>query len=202
MFNFLHTFTPNPILLSFGNFRIYWYGLFIVLGILTALTISLKLAQKFNLSQNKIFDLGFWIIVFGIIGARIYHIFLEFEYYLAKPLDIFKIWQGGIAIHGALIAGILVIYFFSKKEKLNFWLLTAVIVPGLAFAQAIGRWGNYFNQELFGTPTNLPWGIPISLLNRPNQFISNKFFHPTFIYESLGNLAIFGILLFILFKIG
>jgi len=201
MLNFLHNFHPQPILISFGNIHIYWYGFFIVLAILAALTITLKLAKKFNISQNKIFDLGFWMVVIGIIGARIYHVLLELGYYLENPLDIFKIWQGGLAIHGALIAGVLTLLFFVRKEKVDFWLTTAIIVPGLALAQAIGRWGNYFNQELFGSPTDLAWGIPIDLINRPIEFISAEFFHPTFFYESLGSLIIFAILMFLLLKI-
>ncbi len=199
--NFLHNFHPNPILISFGNINIYWYGLFMVVAILSALTITLKLARKFNLSPNKVFDLGFWIIIGGIIGARLYHVFLEFGYYMEKPLDIFKVWQGGLAIHGALIVGIIMLYFFAKKYKINFWLFSAIIVPGLALAQAIGRWGNYFNGELFGKATDVAWGIPIGLMSRPNRYISHEFFHPTFLYESLGNLIIFAILIFILFKI-
>lgn len=201
MFNFLHNFHPQPILVSFGNIHIYWYGFFIVLAILAALTITLKLAKRFGLYQNEIFDLGFWLIVVGIIGARIYHVLLELPYYLKNPLDIFKVWQGGLAIHGALIAGIIMLYFFAKKKKFSFWLTTAIIIPGLVLAQAIGRWGNYFNQELFGKPTNLLWGIPIDLMNRPNKFISAEFFHPAFLYESLGNLIILIIILFLLFKI-
>ncbi len=196
MFTFLHNFQPKPILFSFGSISIYWYGLFVVLGILSAVFISYKLADVYKIDKEKIIDLAFWIIVFGIIGARIYHIFLEFNYYLKHPLDVFKIWNGGIAIHGGIIAGLIVIYLFSKKEKINFWLLTSIIVPGLALGQAIGRWGNYFNQELFGLPTNLPWGIPINIINRPIQYISFSYFHPTFLYESLGNLLIFFILFF------
>ena len=94
MLNFLHTFEPNPVLVSFGNIQGQWYGFFIVIAILVALTISLRLAKRFNLSQNKIFDLGFWLIILGIVGARIYHIFLEFSYYLENPLDMFKGWEG------------------------------------------------------------------------------------------------------------
>ncbi|MFH1822677.1 MAG: prolipoprotein diacylglyceryl transferase family protein, partial [Patescibacteria group bacterium] len=86
-------------------------------------------------------------------------------------------------------------WYFSKKHNLNFWLISAILAPSLALAQAIGRWGNYFNQELFGLPTNLPWGIPINIINRPIEYISSEFFHPTFLYESLGNLLIFGLLI-------
>ncbi len=193
--NFLHTFHPNPILISLGPINIYWYGFFIVLGTLTAIFITLKLADYYKIKKETIIDLAFWLIINGVIGARLYHILLELQYYLSNPLDVIKIWQGGLAIHGAILAGIIVIWRFSKKHQYNFWLLSSIIVPGLALAQAIGRWGNYFNQELFGKPTKLAWGIPIDLANRPIEYISNEFFHPAFLYESIGNLLIFFILI-------
>jgi phosphatidylglycerol:prolipoprotein diacylglycerol transferase len=198
MFNFLHTFSPTPLLISFGPLHVYWYGLFIVLGVLTGLTVSLKISKAIGLSPSKIFDLAFWMIIFGIIGARIYHVLLEWDYYSQDYWNILKVWQGGLAIHGGIIAGLLVITYFCWKEKVNFWLVAAVFAPGIAIGQAIGRWGNYFNQELFGTPTNLPWGIPINFMNRPDQYLSANYFHPTFLYESLGDILIFLILLFII----
>lgn len=198
MFNFLHSFLPAPILISFGSVRIYWYGLFIVFGVLAALTVALKMSKKFNLSANKIFDLSFWMIIAGIVGARIYHVFLEWPYYSHNLSGIIKIWEGGIAIHGAIIGGLLILLYSAWKEKINFWILAAIYAPSLALGQAIGRWGNYFNQELFGKPTDLPWGIPIDLMNRPIRYISAEYFHPTFLYESLGDLAIFAILLILI----
>jgi phosphatidylglycerol:prolipoprotein diacylglycerol transferase len=198
MFYFLHNFSPTPVLISVGPLHVYWYGLFIVLGVLAGLSITLKLANKFGLSANKIFDLAFWMIIFGIIGARVYHVLLEWGYYSQNYWNILKVWQGGLAIHGGIIAGLLVLFYFCWKEKVNFWLVAAVFAPGVAIGQAIGRWGNYFNQELFGTPTNLPWGIPIDFMNRPDRYLSASYFHPTFLYESLGDLLIFIILLLII----
>lgn len=192
---FLHYFNPEPILLSFGPLTIYWYGVFMVLGIIAAILISFWLAKYYNVSENLIFDLFFWVIIGGIIGARIYDIFLNFNYYLIYPLQTLKIWEGGLAIHGAIIAGIIIILIFARRQKFSFWEMGALIVPGLALGQAIGRWGNYFNQELFGLPTNSPIGIPIDIANRPVQYIFNDFFQPTFLYESLGCLLIFIFLL-------
>lgn len=190
MFSSLHNFLPNPILISFGPITIYWYGLLIVLGIISALILILSLAKRFNIDSEYIWDLSFYLVLFGIIGARVYEIFLEFPYYVSHPNQIIKIWEGGLAIHGAIIAGVITLFLFIKKYKLDFWQLTAIIVPGLALGQTIGRFGNWFNQELFGLPTNLPWGIPIALENRPLNYISAIFFHPTFLYESLGLLVI------------
>jgi phosphatidylglycerol---prolipoprotein diacylglyceryl transferase len=200
MFNFFHSFLPSPVLISLGPLHIYWYGLFIVMGVLAALTVVLKMSKKFGLSANKIFDFSFWMIIAGIIGARLYHVILEWPYYSQNLTSILKVWEGGIAIHGGIIGGLLVLIYFAWKEKINFWLLAAIFAPGIALGQAIGRWGNYFNQELFGKPTNLPWGIPIDLMNRPIRYISAEFFHPTFLYESFGDLAIFIILLILISK--
>jgi phosphatidylglycerol:prolipoprotein diacylglycerol transferase len=197
MVDFLHTFHPQAILVSWGLVHIYWYGLCLVIGMLAALAITYRLAKYYNISSDTIFDLAFWLIIGGIIGARIYDDILQFPYYLQHPLQSLEIWKGGLAIHGGIIAGLLIIFWFSKKKNLNFWQLGAVLVPGLALAQAIGRWGNYFNQEIFGRPTNLPWGIPIDLINRPTLYLTAPYFHPTFLYESLGCLIISLILIII-----
>jgi len=197
MINFLHTYQPDPILISFGFINIYWYGLFIILGALLAILVTLKLASLYKIKKEIIIDLTFWLIIGGLIGARLYYIFLESAYYLARPVDIFKIWQGGLAIHGAIFAGLIMAWLFAKKYKLNFFLLTSLLAPGLILAQAIGRWGNYFNQELFGLPTSLSWGIPIEPANRVLEYVNSQYFHPAFLYESLGNLLIFiGLILF------
>lgn len=195
MISFLHTYQPQAILVSFGPIAIYWYGLFVVTGISAALAVTLWLAKRHGITGNIIFDLAFWLIINGIIGARLYDDLLQLPYYIEHPGQILKIWEGGLAIHGAIIAGLTTVWFFAKKRKISFWQLTAIITPGLALGQAIGRWGNYFNQEIFGLPTALPWGIPITLLNRPNQYITSSYFQPTFLYESLGCLLISFILL-------
>jgi len=190
---------------SFGVLRIYWYGFFIVLGVFLGLLVVLFLAKKYRIEKNDILDLSFYLFVFGVIGARVYDIFLEWQYYLKHPLDTLKIWEGGLAIHGGILAGILVIYFFIKKKKIKglvgqsllekFFSLSSLVVVGVSLGQTIGRWGNYFNQELFGRPTNVAWGIYIDPINRPLEYLYNSWFHPTFLYESIGCLIIFLILI-------
>jgi len=197
MFNFLHTFNPSPILATVGPINIYWYGFFILLAALAALAVSLYLAKLYNIKTDIIIDLAFWLIIGGLIGARLYDVLLELPYYLANPLDIFKVWQGGLAIHGGIIGGGLALYFYVKKYNYNFWQLSAIAVTVLPLGQAIGRLGNYFNQELFGYPTDLPLGIPIDMVHRPWQYFDYNYFHPTFLYELIGNLIIF-LILFIL----
>jgi len=188
---FLHDYTPNPILIDLGPIQAHWYGLFVVLGILAAILVASSLSHYYNLKKQDVVDLGFWATFSGLLGARIYDVLLELPYYLQYPWDIFKVWQGGLAIHGGIIGGTIAVYVFCKKKNINLLTMLSVITPGLALGQAIGRWGNYFNQELFGKPTDLPWGIPILLENRVPGFFSFEYFHPTFLYESLGNFGIF-----------
>lgn len=197
MINWFHNYQPEPIIFSLGPLALRWYGLLVVLGITAALLVSLRLAKKYQIAANDIFDLAFYLIIGGLLGARLYDVFLQLPYYLKNPGHILQIWQGGLAIHGAIIAGLIIIYFFTRRKKISFLKFTALIVPGLALGQAIGRWGNYFNQELFGAPTNLAWGIPISPLNRPPEYIAYQYFHPTFLYESLACLALFFLLTYL-----
>ncbi len=185
---------------SLGPLQINWYGFFVALAMLVALFVTLKIGEKRKIQKETLLDLFFWVIVFGVLGARLYDVILELPFYLKNPGQIIKIWEGGLAIHGGIIAGILVVIFFAKKTKISFWKLAAISAPSLALAQAIGRFGNYFNQELFGLPTNLPWGIPINQINRPLEFLNENYFHPTFIYESFGSLIIFIVLIFITYK--
>jgi phosphatidylglycerol---prolipoprotein diacylglyceryl transferase len=195
MFNFLHTFHPDRIALTIGPISLYWYGLIIVLAMVVGLITAITIAKKYQIKSEEVIDLSFWLILAGIIGARIYEVLLNWQYYHLHPLEIPAIWQGGLAIHGGIIAGIITVIVWARHKDL--WLWLAIISPAVAIGQAIGRFGNYFNQELFGLPTDLPWGIPIDLINRPNQYISQDFFHPTFLYESLGCLLTFIILIIV-----
>ncbi len=200
LINFLHTYHPQPILLQLGWLQIHWYGFLIALGALLGFLVVLYLSKQYGLKKEKIYDVTFYLIIFGLIGDRLYYVFYAWEYYSKHLFDIFKIWQGGLAIHGAMIAGILVIYIYGKRNKINPWLLADLIIVALPLAMAIGRFGNYFNMELFGPPTNLPWGIPIDPANRPAEFASFTYFHPTFLYESIWNFLIF-VILFVWHKI-
>lgn len=198
MISLLHNFNPQPIIYDFGFVSLHWYGLLMSLAMLAAITLSVYIGKRYlNIEKEKIFDLAFWIIITGLIGARFYDVLLQLPYYINYPRQIIQVWQGGLAIHGGIIGGLIVIYFFSKKYQFSFFQLTSLVVPGLALGQVIGRWGNYFNQELFGLPTNLPWGIPIMFNRRPNDYLEFTFFHPTFLYESLGCFLILLLLLFI-----
>jgi phosphatidylglycerol---prolipoprotein diacylglyceryl transferase len=191
MFNFLHTYNPQPVLFEIGWFRIHWYGLIVVIAILLGLWLITRLAQRQKFDKEQWDRLIFYTLIFGLIGARLYHVFLEWTYYQEHLLEIFKVWQGGMAIHGAIIFGGITVYLFCRKYNWPLFLILDIMALGLILGQAIGRWGNYFNQEIFGLPTNLPWGIFISEANRPMELMSQVYFHPTFLYESLLNLLLF-----------
>ena len=179
------------------------------LAVLAGLLVSVRVARWHGVNKETMYDLFFYVVIFGFIGARIFYVLYNTAYFWQHPLEIFKIWQGGIAIHGGILFGALAVWWFCRhltpvplltKERVPkagevFWILAAIIAPGLALGQAIGRWGNYFNQELFGLPTSLPWGIPIEFINRPAGFASFSYFHPAFLYESVGDIAIFILLL-------
>ncbi|MFH0779936.1 MAG: prolipoprotein diacylglyceryl transferase [Parcubacteria group bacterium] len=195
MINFLHTFHPQPVIFQIGIFPIHWYGFLMVIGGLLGLFVVLKLARRYGVDKNSIYDLLVYFVVGGVVGARVYYVVYAWQLYQNNWLDVFKIWQGGLAVHGVMIggmAGVLIYYFF---KKINFWLFADLAATGLAAAQIVGRVGNYFNQEIFGKPTNLPWGILIDAAARPTEFSGANYFHPTFLYESLGNVIILCVLI-------
>lgn len=170
-------------------------------SILVAFLVLLKKARVFSLTTEQVWDLLFWLVIAGILGARIYEVLLvEPSFYFSHPAQIIKIWQGGLAIHGAWLGGLVVLWLYSRKWQKSLWSLTDAICLVLPLGQALGRWGNYFNQELYGLPTDLPWGIPINLINRLPEYSAYTHFYPTFLYESIGTLLIFFVLLWLLKK--
>jgi phosphatidylglycerol:prolipoprotein diacylglycerol transferase len=189
--------SPGPILLDIGLIQIRWYGLLIASAVLIGLTLSQNLAKRRNFDPNLIGDFIIWAIIAAIIGARIYYVIFEWKSYAQHPQDIIAIWKGGIAIHGAIIGGSLAGVIFARFNRVSFWQLADLMTPGLILGQAIGRWGNFFNSEAFGKPTNLPWKLYIPPVNRPLEYINEQYFHPTFLYESLWNLGVFAILIWL-----
>jgi phosphatidylglycerol---prolipoprotein diacylglyceryl transferase len=180
---------------SIGPLNPRWYGLLIASAVLIGLALSQRLAKARQLSPDLVGDLLVWLIVGSIPGARLYYVLFQWSYYGQHPDQILAIWKGGIAIHGALIGGTLAAILFSRIKKCSFWRLADVVAPSLILGQAIGRWGNFFNSEAFGSPTDLPWKLLIPEGRRPTGFESVAYYHPTFLYESLWNLMVFGILM-------
>jgi phosphatidylglycerol:prolipoprotein diacylglycerol transferase len=194
---FLHSWHPSAIAFSIGSFELHWYGIMLGLGALAGYYLSIWLAKQRRLKIDHVTNVILWLIPAGLIGGRLYHVANEWAFYRLHANEIFSIWNGGLGIHGAIIAGIIVLWLYTQKHKLDVWKLLDVLTPGFALGQAIGRWGNYFNQELFGRPTSLPWGIPIDPEFRPANYQTSNFFHPAFLYESLGNLLIVGVLIWL-----
>lgn len=192
--------SPGPILVKLGPLTIRWYGLLIASAVLIGVSLSQYLAKRRNVDPNAIADLAIWLVIGAIPCARLYYVLFEWEQYAQRPEDIIAIWKGGIAIHGAILGGLVATIIFARMQKLSVWLLADLVVPSLILGQAIGRWGNFFNSEAFGSPTNLPWKLYIPPQQRPPAYINYQYFHPTFLYESLWNVLIFVILITLFFR--
>ena len=206
--------SPGSQLVNLGFFSIKWYGLLIALSIILGLNLSKKLARYRGIDPHLVSEILPSLILSSIIGARIYYVIFEYRQFSGDnfftPIKIFNIylnipsflaiWEGGIAIHGALLGGFLSIYLFCKSKKIPLKIFLDLLMPSVILGQAIGRWGNFFNNEAFGIPTNLPWKVFIPLSNRPIIFSNSQFFHPTFLYESLWNLLIFILLIYVFNK--
>lgn len=193
--NFLNS-IPSPEIsyIDFGIFRIHFYALFILTGIVLATWLADRRLTKRGGEPGVIVDIALWAVPFGIIGGRIFHVITHPKDYFFEGADltaVFRIWEGGMAIYGALILGALGAWIGVRSAGLKFWSVADALAPGILLAQAIGRLGNYFNQELFGLPTTLPWGLEIPITNPayPNGLPEGLTFHPTFLYEMLWSLA-------------
>lgn len=193
---------PSPSLSSFsvGPLTIHFYALCIITGIAAAIWIGRKRYANLGGNPDDVSEVAIWAVPFGIIGGRIYHVITSPSQYFGangNPIDALRIWEGGLGIWGAISLGAVgaYLYFRTHKTSLNFRQLLDSLAPGVVVAQAIGRIGNYFNQEVFGKPTDLPWGLEIDPANRPNGFESYSTFHPTFLYELLWCLVVAALLI-------
>ncbi|MFN9624456.1 MAG: prolipoprotein diacylglyceryl transferase [Cyanobacteriota bacterium] len=190
--------SPGP-QLQLGPFALRWYGLLIATAVVVGLTLARRLARQRAIDPNLVSDLLPFLVLGAILGARIYYVLLEWRQYSGRWGEMVAIWHGGIAIHGALIGGTLATILFCRWRRQPFWPLLDVLLPAVALGQAIGRWGNFFNSEAFGLPTDLPWRLTSPPSQRPLPFLDQATFHPTFLYESLWNLGVCGLLL-VLFR--
>lgn len=189
-----------------GPLPIRWYGLLIASAVLIGIGVARNLAKRRHLNPDLLSDLAIWLVIAAIPAARLYYVLFQWPEYAQNPGDIIAIWKGGIAIHGAIIGGVLAALIFAKLNKISFWQLADLVAPALILGQAIGRWGNFFNSEAYGSPTDLPWKLYIPRYFREGSElvlqppIPSDFVHPTFLYESLWNLMVFGILLTLFFR--
>lgn len=184
----------NPVAFTIFGIEVKWYGILIALGVFLAIFFTGKMAERKNyrngLYKDISTDVSLFSVLIGVLGARLYYVIFEWEYYSQHLNEIFAIRNGGLAIYGGIIAGGITVYIFCRRKKVNFLTLADCVAPGLALAQAIGRWGNYINGEAHGGVTNVPWAI----------LVDGERVHPTFFYESIVNFSIFLFLYFYLSK--
>lgn len=180
----------NPVAFQFGGLSIRWYALIIVSGIALAVWLAMKEAVRVGMKEDDIIDFILWALPFALIGARAYYVAFEWSYYREHLDQIIAIWQGGIAIYGGLIAGAIVLYFFTRARLLSFWKFLDVAAPSVLIAQAIGRWGNFMNHEAYGPVTTHAFLTKLHLPNFiiQNMYIDGAYRQPTFLYESLWSL--------------
>lgn len=178
-----------PVLIQFGFFKIFTYGLFVASGFFVAILLASNQARKEGVDQQQILDLCFYILVSSIVGARVLYVIVEYKYFMDRPLDILKFWNGGLVFYGGLIGAVSVSIYYLKKNNLPLWKVADIMAPSVAIGQSIGRWGCFFAGCCYGVRTDVPWAIvftdPRSLapLNVP--------LHPTQIYDSLNTLLIY-----------
>ncbi|MFD1429777.1 prolipoprotein diacylglyceryl transferase [Lacticaseibacillus mingshuiensis] len=181
----------NPIALHLGGLEIHWYGVIIAMAVLIAVTLAMKEATARGVNEDHILNLVLWALPFALIGARLYYVMFEWGYYVKHPAEIIAIWKGGIAIYGALIAAVIVFLVYCHYKWLSPWLIFDIAAPTVMLAQAIGRWGNFMNQEAFGAKTTLTYlrglHLPEFIIQQMN--INGAFRQPTFLYESMWNLV-------------
>jgi len=175
----------DPIAFQIGPIAVRWYGILMSSALAIGTLLAYREAVRQKLDPDQIINLVIIAAPLAFIGARAYYVIFRWSYYSTNPSEIPAIWHGGLAIHGALIAGVLAGYFFVKWQKLRFWQIADIVAPSIILGQAIGRWGNFFNQEAYGYPTDLPWAM----------YIDGAYRHPTFLYESLWDLGVFLFLL-------
>lgn len=189
----------NPIAFTIYGYEIRWYSICILVGILLALVLFMREGKRFNIPRDFLFNMAFWVIIVGIICARLYYCLFNIDLYKDHLLDIFKIWEGGLAIHGGIIGGFITLLIYTKKYSMSTFKITDITVVPLLLAQAIGRWGNFFNSEAHGVATTY---FKLKELHIPEKIIegmkiNNVYYHPTFLYESLYCFIGFIILLFL-----
>lgn len=180
---------PDPIAFSLLGIDVRWYALFMVAGVVAGLALTRYLASRLGLDANWLLDAMPWVVLASILGARLYYVALRADYFAVRPAEAINIRLGGLSFHGALVAGAATFAVICWRHRQPFLRWTDAVMPGVALAQAVGRWGNWANQEAFGRPTDAPWGLWIDPSRRPAEYAAVERFHPTFLYESLFNLA-------------
>jgi prolipoprotein diacylglyceryl transferase len=187
--------SPDNGVIDVGPIPLHAYGLLLAIGVLVAAWIAERRWVARGGDAKTFNDMAVWIVIGGVVGARVYHVISDYDLFTDDWLRVFEIWKGGLSIWGVIAGGAIAAIILTRIKHVGTLVLMDCIAPGLLAAQAIGRWGNYFNQELFGGPTDLPWGLEISPSKRPPGYLNVETFHPTFLYESLYCLFLLGLVL-------
>jgi prolipoprotein diacylglyceryl transferase len=187
--------SPSDGAIHLGPLQLRAYGLMIALGVIVAVKVASTRWEQRGGRAEDISAVATWAVPAGLVGARLYHVATDYQRFQGHWLDVFAIWKGGLGIWGGVAAGALVGWTVARRRGMDATLALDACAPAIALAQAIGRWGNWFNQELFGKPSDLPWAVRIDAAHRPAQYLDVATFHPTFLYESLWNLLVVGLLL-------
>jgi prolipoprotein diacylglyceryl transferase len=187
--------SPPHGIIYLGPIPLHAYGLMLALGVLAAAYVAEKRWAAKGHDPKEIGQLAVPVVIAGVIGARVYHLFTGYKWSEGGVVGAFEIWKGGLSIWGAVVGGLIAVIIVGRRRHMNVLELMDAIAPGVVLAQAIGRWGNYFNQELFGRPSTLPWALEIDRAHRPAGYERYATFQPTFLYESLWCLLVFGVLL-------
>jgi prolipoprotein diacylglyceryl transferase len=183
--------SPSSGDIEIGPLQLHAYGLMLAVGVLAAVKVAERRYARYGRDPGDIDSIAIWVIVAGIVGARVYHLFTGYDWDDDGIAGAFKIWTGGLSIWGAVLGGLIAVVILARRRHYPALIVMDSIAPGVALAQAIGRWGNWFNQELFGRPSDLPWAVEIDVAHRPVRYLAEPTFHPTFLYESLFCLALF-----------
>lgn len=192
--------SPGQSVWYLGPFPLRAYALCIIIGVIAAVWLGEKRWIKQGGAPGAIMDIAIWTIPFGLIGGRLYHVLTDPQLYFADgrdPWSALYVWQGGLGIWGAIGLGAVGAWIAARRNDVRFAEVAGVLAPAVPLGQALGRWGNWFNQELFGKPTDLPWGLKISPENRPDGYEGFASFHPTFLYESMWSLGVVGLVLWV-----
>lgn len=175
----------DPVAFEIFGLSIRWYGILIATGLILGILLAIKESRRIGFDEEKFIDMLIFAIPMAIIGARLYYVIFQWEYYSGDIIKIINIREGGLAIHGGIIGSVVTALIFCKVKDINFWQVADIAAPSIILGQAIGRWGNFINKEAYGTPTDLPWAITVN----------GQQVHPTFLYESLWNLLVFSFLI-------
>jgi len=183
--------SPGPVAFQVGPLTLRWYGILMALSMGLGLWLAYRDARRRGLDPDDLLRAAELALLGALVGARLYYVLFNLDYYRPAPARIFAVWEGGLAIHGGILGGLLAGGAYAWLRGLPLSRYLDVAAPSLALGQAIGRWGNFFNEEAFGTPTGLPWRLYISPAHRPLRYAAEEFFHPAFLYESLWDVGVF-----------